>query len=56
MRNTSRAPQAVDGIVRATFQVPVELYDAFKTAAKERDQTLSQELRRLMREYVKEDQ
>jgi hypothetical protein len=42
-------------VVRATFEVPRPLYEAFKTAAKAKDRTLSQELRGFMREYLKEE-
>lgn len=43
------------GEARLTFRLPQELYDRAKAKAKREDITLSQVLRRCLREWVKDD-
>lgn len=54
MRNASEPSETPVREIRATFVVPEPLYEAFKTAARAKDQTFSQEMRRFMREYLEE--
>ena len=43
------------GEAKLTFRLPQELYDQAKAKAKREDITLSQVLRRCLREWVKDD-
>lgn len=49
-----KSPTPVDQTVPFQVVVPSDLLDAFKLAAKSEDRSASAELRRLMRERVKE--
>jgi hypothetical protein len=55
MRNANEIPQSQRPETRTTFVVPTPLIQRFREIAKSKDQTLSQELRRLVREYVEQE-